>query len=376
MPHSTEIIASPQALRQLADILSREPVVACDLEADSMHHYQEKVCLLQFSATAGTWLVDPLAIDDLSPLAPILADPATRKILHGADYDIRSLHRDFCIEVNNLFDTMVACQFLGEKEFGLAAVLRKRFGVELDKKFQRADWSCRPLSPEMVAYAAMDTTRLIELYRQLESELRAKGRLAWVEEECLLLSRVRMQPRGDEPFYLRFKGAARMAPRILAVLEEVLRYRDEKARLRDLPPFKVLDSEGIRHIAEKRPRTIAELSGLPGMTAKVLDRHGKGIIEAVARGFALPEAAMPSFPSKPRLKKSRREEELLANLKSWRESIARELEMEPGILANNTLLETLAGNAAKGEYNLDMAPSMRAWQKKEFGPELLSILRK
>ena len=133
------MISTPAGVEDLARRLCREPIIACDLEADSLHHYREKVCLLQFSTPDYSALVDPLAVPDLSALIPVMADPQIRKIFHGADYDIRSLHRDFGIQVENLFDTMIACQFLGEKEVGLAAALKKRFGVELDKQFQKAD---------------------------------------------------------------------------------------------------------------------------------------------------------------------------------------------------------------------------------------------
>ncbi|HSR36924.1 MAG TPA: ribonuclease D, partial [Desulfurivibrionaceae bacterium] len=139
-----EMITDSAGLRRLAAELSREPLLACDLEADSLHHYREQVCLLQFSTPFANYLLDPLAVRDLAPLAPVFADPAIRKVFHGADYDVRSLHRDYGFEIVNLFDTMIACQLLGEAEVGLAAVLKRRFGVELDKGFQKADWSRRP----------------------------------------------------------------------------------------------------------------------------------------------------------------------------------------------------------------------------------------
>jgi ribonuclease D len=140
-----QLITDAQALQKLVAALSQESLVACDLEADSLHHYQEQVCLLQFSTATANYLVDPLAIRDLSPLVPFFANPDICKIFHGADYDVRSLFRDFGIEIVNLFDTMIACQFLGEKEWGLAGALKKRFNVMLDKQFQTADWSQRPL---------------------------------------------------------------------------------------------------------------------------------------------------------------------------------------------------------------------------------------
>ncbi|MGB9082325.1 MAG: ribonuclease D [Desulfuromonadaceae bacterium] len=144
-----EIITTTARLAEIADILSEQSEIAVDLEMDSLHHYREKVCLVQVSTRRQSWLLDPLALPTLAPLAAPLAAPEIVVVMHGSDYDIRSLHRDFGIEVTNLFDTMIAARFLGLSEFGLAALLRARFGIELDKKYQKADWSKRPLSREM-----------------------------------------------------------------------------------------------------------------------------------------------------------------------------------------------------------------------------------
>lgn len=354
--------------------ISGEPLLACDLEADSLHHYQERVCLIQLSTPRESVLIDPLAVPDLGALAPVLADPAVRKVFHGADYDIRSLHRDFGIEVHNLFDTMVACQFLGEKEVGLAAVLKKRFGVELDKRYQKADWSRRPLAPEMIQYAVEDTGLLIELHRQLVEELQGKGRLAWVEEECELLSRVRTAFRSEEPFYFRFKGASGMEPRTLAVLEELLRFRDEKAKMRDVPAFKILGNETLRELAVKKPRKGGDLAGVTGLTAKLLERYGEGIIDAVARGMAVPGDRLPLYPRLPRRFRERCQEERLQRLKQWREKKARGLGIEAGILANNALLEALS-EADPEKGGADIISPMKRWQRELFGAELLELLR-
>ncbi len=370
-----EIITTAAALEDLVQRISREPLLAFDLEADSLHHYQERVCLIQLSTPAESVLIDPLALSDLTGLAPVMADPSVRKIFHGADYDIRSLHRDFGIEVCNLFDTMIACQFLGEKEVGLAAVLKKRFGAELDKRYQKADWSKRPLAPEMIQYAVEDTRLLIGLYRQLYDELLAKGRLGWVEEECGLLSRVRTAARSDSPFFLRFKGASGMEPRTLAVLEELLSFRDERARLRDLPTFKVLGNETIRELALKRPRKAADLGGTPGLTPKLMERYGEGILNAVAKGLAVPPERLPQFPRLPRRVRERLQEERLQKLKEWRERKARELGVDAGILANNALLETLSETDVKRLEEATILPAMKQWQRDLFGRELLERLR-
>ena len=177
---SYEWIETLPRLEAVARILRQAKIIGVDLEADSMYHYFEKICLLQIATESASYVLDPLALRDLSALRPVFSNPRIRKVFHGADYDIRYLYRDFRLEVENLFDTQLACQFLGLRESGLEALLRSRFHVELNKKYQRADWSRRPLSPEMLEYAAMDARYLIPLARMLERELEEKGRLPWV----------------------------------------------------------------------------------------------------------------------------------------------------------------------------------------------------
>lgn len=361
------MITTGQGLQELAARLQGEPILACDLEADSLHRYQEKVCLLQFSTPGFSALVDPLAVPDLSPLAPVMASPAIRKVFHGADYDVRSLYRDFGIEISNIFDTMIACQFLGEKELGLAAALRKRFGVELDKQFQKADWSRRPLPPAMLAYAVKDTCFLIDFFLQLEGELQVKGRLAWVAEECSFLEQVRVSLREKGPFFLRFKGASRFDPQTLAVLEELLRFRDEQARRMDRPHFKVIGNETLAELAAKRPHRIADLAGIKGLTENSVQRHGSGLLRAISLGCAIPEAELPRYPLPLRPERDPRKDERLQRLKRWREKKAGELALDPGILANNVLLEALA-ELPDGAPVGGVIP--RNWQRQLFADEV------
>jgi ribonuclease D len=367
-----ELITTPEALRQVAQRLARETIIAFDLEADSMHHYREQVCLLQISTSSENLIIDPLACTDFSPLVPLFSNASILKIFHGADYDVRMLHRSFGIEIHNLFDTMIACQFLGESAVGLAAALKKRFGVELDKRYQQADWSRRPLPAEMLDYAAKDTSLLIPLYQQLIAELSAKGRLSWVEEECALLTKVRMTERSDEPLSLRFKGASRLRGGNLAVLEEILRFRDEEAERRDLPPFKVLGNETIRELAERVPTSAADLSGIPGLSPKLLERHGRGILQTVKRAREMPAQLLPVFPRKQRPERSREQEARLKQLKEWRTKKSAELGIDPGIMANNALLDELAEVAPE---RLTDVSGIKEWQVAAFGEDLLRIVR-
>ncbi|MEA5112609.1 MAG: HRDC domain-containing protein [Geobacteraceae bacterium] len=368
------MVDSPAGLTKLARRIEGAPVIAFDLEADSLHHYREKVCLVQIAVSRDVFLVDPLAVPDLSPLGGVLADPAVRKVFHGADYDIRSLYRDFSLEVLNLFDTMFACQFLGEKEVGLAAVLKKRFGIELDKRYQKADWSRRPLDDGMIAYAAADTSYLVELYGLLSADLAALGRLSWVEEESELLSQVRAVDREGDPFYIRFKGANRMNPRTLAVLEGLLRFRDGKARISDRPPFKILSNETMRLLAEKKPVKAQDLSGITGLTPRLVERYGTGILKTVQEGCEVPEDRLPTIRRHSRPERDPDREERLKKLKHWREVRAKSLGIDAGVLANNALLENLAQEVPGNMAALDAIPAMRRWQKKEFGAELLASL--
>lgn len=368
-----EIITTTERLAEVADILSQQREIAVDLEMDSLHHYREKVCLLQVSTRQHSWLLDPLALSSLAPLAAPLANPQIVVVMHGSDYDIRSLHRDFGIEVTNLFDTMIAARFLGIGEFGLAALLKARFGIELDKKYQKADWSKRPLSREMCAYASADTSDLLPLYDQFREELLQKGRLEWLEEEGRIVCQARVSEKGG-PLFLYCKGANKLRGHSLAILEELLQLRDRQSELLDRPPFKVLSADTLIDVAENRPRSLHELSLFKGMTPGQIQRHGAGILSAVERGLATPEAELPRFPRGARKEVLERVKERLKNLKSWRERSSRELGLDPGMLAPNWLLEAVADCGSGTKEELDAIPGMREWQKRLFGKEMARIL--
>lgn len=368
-----EIITTEARLIEVADILSQQTEIALDLEMDSLHHYREKVCLAQISTRQQSWLIDPLALSNLSPLAAPLANPEILVVMHGADYDIRSLHRDFGIEVTNLFDTMIAARFLGIAEFGLAALLKARFGIELNKKYQKADWSKRPLSREMCAYATADTSDLLPLHDQFRAELEQKGRLEWFKEECELVCRARVSEK-DGPLFLYCKGANKLRGHTLAILEELLQMRDSQSQLLDRPPFKVLSAETLIEAAENRPQSMYELSLIKGMTSGQVQRHGAAILAAVEVGSATPEDKLPHFPRNGKKEVLERVKERLKNLKSWRESYSHELGLDPGLLAPNWLLEGVADSESASLEELDAIPGIREWQKRLFSEELARIL--
>ncbi len=362
-------------LGRIAAGLERETVIGVDLEADSMFHYQEKVCLIQISTSLQNILVDPLWLDDLSPLFPVFANPNIRKVFHGADYDIRSLYRDFGIEVNSLFDTQIAARFLGIRETSLASLLKERVGVVIEKKYQKKDWSERPLPAAMRAYAVQDTCHLLTLSRILEKELRVKGRLFCVEEECELLSKVRPVPADGNPLFVRFKGAGRLDPRGLAVLESILQLRDDTARRRDLPPFKVLGNEPIMEIAKKKPVTERELERIKGLSVKQVRMLGRSILKKTDESTKLPEDKLPVFPRNAGERISAKMSKKVKALKVWREEKAKEMGIDPSLVCTNNQIHSLARAHPKRRKDLEDIDTIRAWQRKLFGSEICYLLK-
>jgi len=368
------ILTEATELQAFAERLALHPIVAIDLEADSMHHYQEQVCLLQVTAGEETLLIDPLKQADLEPLRAVLANPAQRKLFHAADYDLRCLRRDFGLEVDGLFDTMVASQFCGEEKFGLADLLAKYFGVELDKKFQRADWTIRPLPEGMIRYAAEDTRHLEKLAALLETRLVELGRLDWVAEECRLLEQVAFEVHHG-PLFLRFKGAGKLDRRQLAVLEGLLAWRDREAQRRDVPPFKVLGNQALQSLATTSPQTLRGMNGLEGLFPRLIDRYGKALLEVIAAGLSVPDAELPVFPRGPRQQRDPDVEQRMKRLKEWRSDKAAALQLDAGIMINNALLEQLARRQPKGTAELEQVPGLKNWQRREFGAEMLECLK-
>lgn len=364
------LLTTTAAVADLSDALSQHKIIAVDLEGDSMHSYQEKVCLLQFSWGGETALVDPLAGADINVLKAPLADPHICKIFHAADYDIRCLARDFGIQINGLFDTMTAAQLLGEPRVGLGDILHKYFGLELDKKYQRADWSKRPMSDAMLHYAAEDTRHLKELMDILCQQLQDKDRLWWAEEEFRLLEQVRFSP-APEFACLQVKGAAVLQPRQLETLEQLLRWRNIQACKRDYPVYKILPNHALLALAAAMPQTEAELNKIDAIPAKLRQRYAPAIFESVAAACARPQKELPVAPQRQRREVDPVAEERFKQLKQWRSGKAKELELDPGILINNHILSQIAHQVPQTSAELVNIEGMRHWQRQVLGQELL-----
>lgn len=376
MEIESQIIDKAIDLEKTARSLEKETAVAVDLEADSMYHYQEKVCLVQIATEKISFVIDPLAIKDLSPLQPFFSNPDIQKVFHGADYDIRSLYRDFDIKINNLFDTELACRFLGIKETGLQAVLKMFFNVNVDKRYQKKDWSKRPLPKEMMAYASKDVIYLLPLARMLIHRLKKIDRMTWVLEECEDLSKVRPVLSNEAPLFKKFKGAGRLKSRSLAVLEALLQFRKRVAEKKDRPFFKIIGNESIMKIATARPVTLRRLKSTNALSGRQISMYGSDLTKVVAKTLKTPESELPVFSSqKPPVLPNGVPAKIKA-LKSWRASKASALGIDPGMLCNNALITAIAVKNPGDSKSLETVKEMKNWQKQAFGTEIIRVFKK
>ena len=374
-PDGYRLIDQPRELAAAARQLKKTDEIAFDLEADSMYHFQEKVCLIQIATPDETLVLDPLKLADLSPLKPVMADPCIRKVLHGADYDIRSLYRDFGIEVRNLFDTELASRFLGSRESGLDAVLRDCFGVRLDKKYQRKDWSQRPLPEAMMDYAAHDVHYLLPLAATLENALQRKKRLAWVLEECDWLRRVRPPEPNQVPLYLAFKGAGRLRPRHLAALEALLQLRRQLAEAKDRPLFKVFSNKALLMLATAMPLTPRALEQTAALSPKQIKLHGSALLKAIRQAQDMPREKLPVYPRQKASRMPARVPERVTALKTWRDRKAQDLDLDPGLMLSKALMQAIALRHPQTLADLSEIPDLRHWRHKAFGREIVDVMQ-
>lgn len=350
-------VDSAAALEDVIAALRGEPRVAVDTEAASFHRYRDRIYLVQLAAPGHSIIVDPLAVADLGPVGALLADPTKEKVFHDADYDLRVLDRDYGYGVRRVFDTRIAAQLTGEPAIGLAALLDKYLGVKLSKTHQKADWSLRPISPGMLAYAADDTRHLLALRDMLAERLTALGRTAWADEEFQRLEGLRWTAGadGEEP-YLRIKGAKQLPPQSLAALRELVRWREGVAARDDKAVFRIIGNDELLAVSRALPKDVAALNTVPGLPASLARRHGAAMLDAVARALTLPESEWPQVGRTARPPKDPAFDTRVERLKQARNKVAVELGIEPGVLCGRTLLEAVA------RAGLADVPELRRWQ--------------
>ncbi|HSU92413.1 MAG TPA: HRDC domain-containing protein [Gemmatimonadaceae bacterium] len=375
--HEPLYIDTAPAADHFLSAVEQSATIAVDTEGASFHRFVDRIYLLQMSTRDVTAVLDPLAIGQPAALGRILESDRIEKVFHDADYDLRLLHQDYGWNTRRLFDTRVAAQLLGIRAFGLAALLERSFGLKLDKKHQRADWSMRPLPRDMLDYASQDTMYLLELRDRLAAELESAGRWSWAAEEFERLEGTRWEePEGEDTGYMRIKGARDLDRRELAIFRELVRFRDGIARELDRATFRVAGNEALFAVAKERPQTLDALGAIKGVPRGIAERRGAEMLAAVKRGMEVPEDQLPKFPRAPRWDRDADFDNRVNALRTAREEAAQRLGLDPGFLCAREKLETIARKRPKTLEELAEVPDLRRWQIEVLGPAFLKALEK
>lgn len=368
-----QIIRRSADLRRAVDRLRGCSLLAVDTESNSLFAYTERVCLVQLSTRGHDLIIDPLAVDDMRPLGDLLADPAIETIFHAAEYDIISLKRDFGFGFANLFDTMLAARVCGWDKTGLGNILEEQFGVTVDKKHQRADWSRRPLPPDQLRYAQMDTHFLPMLRDRLYAELEAQNRLAEAREMFAALCALpAAESHFDAEGYWRIQAVRDLGLRQVAIARELYLLRDSIARRLNRPPFKVFTDRTLAALAEMVPRSLEDLRSVAGLSTRLVHRDGAAILEAVARG----RQAEPPRPPQRRRPPDPAIQERYEALHEWRKQRAAERGVESDVIVPRETLWALARQMPASLEELDDIPGLGPWRRAEYGAELLAMLER
>ena len=363
------IIEQPAELDTAVLEIADSSSISLDTESNSLHHYPEQLCLIQIATLYKTYLIDSISLESIAPLKKVLQDDSVVKIIHGADYDVRSLDRYDGFRIRNIYDTYIAARFAGVPKVGLADLIKELLGVTIlkSKHLQHSDWGFRPLSDEAIEYAATDVGYLLPLRDILDKKLQELGRTSWVLEECSRLEDVRYTPPNLDTAFLSVKGAQHLDGRGLAILKQVFLFREGEAKRQHRPPFFVIPDNSLVCIANNPQASIAEV---PGLNQNRPHQFWNRLQQAVRNGknaSPVERTAVKFEPLKPE------QMQLLTRLKTWRESISVTLSLEPSLLWPTTSLERLA--KAPHTFQEELAAfNIRRWQREQFASSLETCL--
>lgn len=374
-PYQPAYLETAEQAAFFLDSIAGTRELALDTEGASFHRFVDRIYLLQLSTDHHSAIIDPLQAGSLPGLGRLLEDPDVEVVFHDADYDLRLLRRDYGWRVRRVFDTRIAAQLLGIRAFGLAALLEKFFDVKLDKKHQRADWSMRPLTPSMLDYAAQDTRYLLDLRDELRTGLVEHGRLSWAEEEFGRLESVEFAVEDAALAFLRVKGARDLDRRGLAVLRELVAWRDARAAALDRSTFRVMSNEALVAVARERPATPDDLRAIKGVPRGIAERHAGELLDAVRRGMAVPDEELPRFPRVKRWERDPDFDARVERLKVARDAAAERLALDPGVLCSRDRMEGVARRNPASVDELAEVPELRRWQVEVLGEDFLRALR-
>lgn len=367
------IIVDDQAtFRRMVEHLTDQPSIAIDTESNSLHAYHERVCLIQISSYEQDYLVDPLALDNLSALGAVMSNPAVQKVFHAGDYDIACLKRDFGFCFNNLFDTMLAASALGLATLGYGSLVEKYLNVTLEKKYQRANWGERPLKPEMLIYAQADSYYLLPLRDALVPELIATDRLDILLEDSAALARLTPAMKSHVENVWRVKGVIALKPKALSLLQALNHTREELASAADLPPFKIMSDQALIEIAQTQPKYIEELGLLPSLSRSHLRRFGATLMATVEQWRKDPQPV--TKPMNGRLKADQMERR--DRLSEWRKETGVSEGVPSNVVLPKELLDALTYKKVTDAHELYEVMKYSPTRYQRYGTRILEVLEK
>ena len=367
-----QLVDKPEAFDEALSVLKDEPEIILDLEADSLHHYKARICLAQIAVPGRCWIVDPFFEGfDHERLTAVFR--AKTLLLHGCDYDLRLMRSLWNYVPDRILDTAVWARLLGHRSFGLGNLVEKYFGVKLDKSKQRADWAIRPLSAPMLAYAAGDTAYIRPMVEIMEAKLKELGRLPWAEESCAHLLKCSQEPPHhvkEEPW--RITGHGELRRRGLALLRLLWNWREEEARRRDLPPFKVINNERLIELSRDfEGRASCQVGDLPKLPRHFGPETRERIAELIRGAAQIPEEEWPRLRLPRPVPPPSPHPAVYERLKAVRQKMCEELDLEDSLLATKPQLTSLALHSRASEEEIRSGTPMMEWQYGLWIPRIL-----
>lgn len=366
-----QFITSQTAWQGCLESLQNQPSIALDLEANSMYAYRERICLIQISIPGNDYIIDPVAPLDLTGLGNILADSSKQKVFHAAEYDLLLMKREYHWELNNLFDTMWAARILGYERFGLANLLDTVFEIQISKQYQKSNWCKRPLSPEQLEYAQHDTHHLLALRDQLKQELQKAGRLTEALE--IFVDQTKVEPNNQEfdpDSFWSINGVKELTAPQQAILKNLAIYRNEEAKKRDQPLFKILSDKTLFELAKDMPRNQRELQEIHGMSPGQIRRFGKSILIIIQESKNEPPPARPKQINRPPEAVIFRYEKL----HQWRKDSAKKRGVESDVILSRDCLWDIARHNPNSTDDLHHIETLGDWRRQTYGEEILTVL--
>lgn len=380
-PNELVVVETAEALRHLADRLAREPRIALDTEANSLHAFRERVCVVQISAPGLDAIIDPLVVEDLDPLRDVVGRGDVEIVFHGGDYDIAMLSRERGFRFGRVFDTMIAATLLGDPRVGLAALVETAHGVLLSKKYQTSDWAKRPFSPAHLEYLRGDTRFLLDLRERFGVRLRD----ADLEDEAAiefrrLAERKGVAPADDPEAWREAKEADKLDARGRAIAARLWAWRDERAKAHDVPRFRVMNDGTLVAIAAAAPTSEGALSSVEGTHSITRAGDAAAVLAVVREGTeASDRGEVPPAPERPRrTPEERARADVLRTLeeriRTWRTEEAKRRNVPNVVVLPNVAMRAILETPPTSVEALATHPDIGAKRAARYGETILALL--